>query len=96
MPARSDGGGHRHDLCGSEHLAESLILREVESALAAVVDVRKEDRAAVGESELVAAEGRNAARIGGGGMIEVVACVEGGVAHKLEKRTREIRWRRSG
>ena len=34
-------GGHGHHLRGSEHLAEALVLDEVEGALAAVVDVGK-------------------------------------------------------
>ena len=79
------GGGHGHHLGGAEHLAEALVLREVEGALAAVEDVREIDRAAVGEAELVAAEGRNAAGIGGRGVVKVVARVEGGVAHELEE-----------
>ena len=82
-------GGQGHDLGGSEDLAEALVLGEIEGALAAVVGVGNEYRAAVGESELVAAEGRNAAGIDGRGVVEVVAGVEGGVADKLEDRSVE-------
>ena len=81
------GGGHGHHLGGAEHLAKALVLREVEGALAAVVEMGEEHGAAVGESELVAAEGRNAAGIGGSGVVKVVARVEGGVAHKLKERS---------
>ena len=86
MPARSDAVGHRHHLRGSQHLPEALVLREVEGSLAAVIDVGNEDRAAIGESELVAAERRNSSRVRRGGMVEVVARVEGGVAHEFEER----------
>ena len=89
VPGPLRGSGHRHHLRGSQHLAEALVLREVEGALAAVVSVGYEDRAAVGESELVAAEGRNPARIGRGGVVKVVAGVKGGVADKLEDRSVE-------
>jgi len=48
-----------------------------------------EDGAAVGKAELVAAEGRDAAGISGGGVVKVVACVKGGVADELEEGTVE-------
>ena len=54
------------------------------------------NRAAVGESELVAAEGRNAAGISRRGVVEVVARVEGGVAHKLEDRSVKAAGARAG
>ncbi len=78
-------GGHGHDLRGSQHLAKGLRLDEVKGALAAVVEMRNEDGAAVGESELVAAEGRNAAWISGRRVVKIVAGVKGGVADKLEE-----------
>ena len=48
--------------------------------------MRQDDGAAVGEAELVAAEGRDAAGIGDGGVVEIIARVEGGVAQELEDR----------
>ena len=89
-------GRHRHHLRGSQHLPESLVLREVESALAAVVNMRNVDRAAIRESELVAPEGRNAPGIRGRGMVEIVARVKGGVAHELKKRAVEAARPRAG
>ena len=79
------GGGDGEDLGGAEDLAEGLELDEVEGAVATVVEVRDGDGAAVGEAELVAAEGRDAAGADGGGVVEVVAGVEGGVAEELEE-----------
>ena len=78
--------GHGEHLRGSEDLAESLILAEVEGRFAAIVEVGQKDGAAVGESEFVAAEGRDAARLGDGGVVEVIARIEGGVAQELEER----------
>ena len=83
------GRGHGEHLGGSEHLAEALVLAEVEGLAAAVVEVGNDDGAAVGEAELVAAEGRNAAGVGDGGVVEVIAGVEGGVAQELEERAVE-------
>ena len=36
------GGGHGHDLRGAENLAKALILREVEGAIAAIVEMGNE------------------------------------------------------
>ena len=87
---------HGHHLRGAQHLAEALVLKEIESALAAVIDSRNKNRATAGEAELVAAEGRNAAGIDRGGMVEVVARVKGGVAHKLEEGTVKATGARTG
>src|ERR1035441_8109776 len=80
-------GGNGHDLCGSQHLAKALVLGEVEGTLAAIVGMGNEDRTAVSEAKLIAAEGRNAARIGRGCIVEVVARIKSRVAHKLEDRS---------
>ena len=87
QPRALGGRWHRHHLRGSQHLAKALVLDEVEGALAAIVDAGDQHRPAVGEAELIAAKGGNAAWIGQRRMIEVVARVEGGVAHKLEERS---------
>src|SRR5206468_3441803 len=76
-----------HHLGGAEHLPESLVLGEVEGAVASVVDVWDIDRSAVCKSKLVAIERRDASGVSRGGMVEVVARVECGVAHELKKRT---------
>ena len=81
--------GQGHHLRGAQHLAKSLVLGDIEGALAAIVEMGDVDRAAVGETKLIAAKGRNAAGIGDGGVVKVVARIEGGVAHKLENRSME-------
>ena len=86
MPRALGGGRDGHDLRGSQHLAKALVLSEVEGSLAAVVDVGNKNRAAIGEAELIAAERRDAAGIGRGWMVEVVARVKGGVAEEFEDR----------
>jgi hypothetical protein len=78
--------GDRQDLGGAEHLAKALVLAEVKGLAAAVVDVRDDDRAAVGEAEFVAAKWRDSSGIGDGGVVEVVAGVERGVPQELEDR----------
>ena len=81
----------RHHLRGAQHLAKALVLAEVEGLASAVIEVRKDHRPAIGKAELVAAEGRNAAGRRRRRMIEVVARVEGRVAHKLKDTIRESR-----
>src|SRR6185437_2089624 len=73
----------------SENLAKALILAEVEGAAATVIDAGQQDGTAVGESKLVSAKVRNAARLGVGGVIEIVSRVEGGVAQELKEGTVE-------
>src|SRR6185437_6131368 len=84
------------DLGCSEDLAKALILAEVEGAATTVIDMREDDRAAVGESKLVSAKRRNAARLGDGRVVEIVARVEGGVAKELKEGTVEAALAGSG
>src|SRR6185437_628375 len=79
--------GDGHDLCSSQNLAEALVLHEIKSALAAIIDIRNKNRPAIGETKLIAPERRNSSRVGGRRMIEVIARVEGGIADKLEDRS---------
>ncbi len=81
--------GNGEDLGGAEHLAEALVLAEVEGSLTAIVEVRQKDRAAVGEAELVAAEGRNAPGGFRRGVVEIIARIKGRVAHKFKHRAVE-------
>jgi hypothetical protein len=54
-------------------LAEALISREIEGAIAAIVQAGNNDRAAVGHAEFNADEGRDALRLGDGLAIERIA-----------------------
>src|ERR1700757_2044657 len=78
-------GRNGHYLRCPKNLTEALVLRKVESLIAAVVHVRDVDRSAVGEPEFVAAEGRNPARICGRRMVKVVTGVERGVTHEFKE-----------
>ena len=46
--------------------------------------MRQHNRAAIGQTKLIADEGRNSARIGGRGVVEIVARIEGRVAKELK------------
>jgi hypothetical protein len=46
--------------------------------------MRQDDWAAVGEAELIAAEGRNSSGICDGGVVKIISCVEGGVPKEFE------------
>ena len=78
------GGNGKHLRC-PQHLAKALVLAEIESAVAAVVDSRQHHRAAVGKAEFIAHEGRNAALVGDALVVEIVAGIEGGIAGKFKK-----------
>ena len=56
--------GHGKYLGRAQHLAKALVLAKVKGLAGAVVDAVKDDRAAIGEAKLVAAEGRKPARVG--------------------------------
>ena len=79
------GGGHGKNLRGPQHLAKALVLAEIESAVAAVVNFGKHHRAAVGKSEFVAHKWRNAALVSNALVIEIIARVEGGIAGEFEE-----------
>src|SRR6266446_5616702 len=79
------GSGYGEHLGCPQHLAEALVLAKVESAVAAVIDVGKYDRAAVGEAEFIADKWRNAALVRNALVVKVIPCVEGGVAGKFKE-----------
>ena len=73
-----------------KHLPEALVLAEVEGPVAAIVQTRQDHRAAIGEAELVAHEGGNAAGLSDGTTIEEVPGVEGGVADERKSRAVDL------
>src|SRR5450631_1823600 len=80
---------NRKDLGCTQILTESLIFTKVEGLAAAVIDVRKDYGAAIGEAKLISLKGWNETGNFRVGVIEVVASVEGGVANELEHRAME-------
>src|SRR5579884_1506997 len=58
------GRRYRQHLRRPEHLAKSLVLTEVKGLPSPVVQMRQHYRAAIGKPKLIAAERRNASRIG--------------------------------
>ena len=79
------GSGHGENLGSSQHLAEALVLAEIERASPAVIDFRNHHRAAISEPKFIAHERRNAALIGNAFVVKIVARVEGGVAGNSKK-----------
>src|SRR6185503_8616203 len=76
---------HRHHLRRPQHLPESLVLHEIETALPAVINMRHKHRSAIREPKLISPEWRNPPRIGGRWMIEIVPRIKRRVPHELEK-----------
>ena len=84
------GGGYGKHLGCPQHLAEALVLAEIESAVAAVIEVGKHDRAAVGEAEFVADKGRDAAFVGDALVIKKIGGIKGGVAGKFKETAMDL------
>ena len=88
IQAGAFGGGRNGDHFGiAKHLAEALIFGEIEGAIAAIVQAWNDDGAAVGQTEFVADERRDAPRLRNGALIEEVARIQRGVAEELEHRS---------
>ena len=85
IPCRSACGRHGNHLRGSKYLAKSLVLAEVESPIPPVINSRKHNRAAIGESKFIAHKGRDAPLSGRIFVIEVIACIERCIAHEFEQ-----------
>src|SRR6201999_286163 len=77
------GSRHGDHLGRAQHLAEALVLPEVEALAASVVELSKHDRSAVCKPELVAAEGWDTARLHERRVVEIVPGVERRVAQKF-------------
>ena len=78
-------GGDGKDLRRAQHLPKALILAKIKRAVAAVVNLRNHDRAAVGKAEFIAHKRRNAALVGDALVIKIIARVEGGIAGEFEE-----------
>ena len=76
---------HGKYLRGSENLPEALILREIKCLAAAIVDARKEDRAAVGHAELIACKRRETPSVQIALVVKEISRVEGRIADKFEQ-----------
>ena len=76
---------HGKHLRCPQHLAKALVLAKIKSSVAAIVDFRKHHWAAVGETEFIAHEGRDAALVGDTLVVKIVAGIEGGIAGKFKK-----------
>src|SRR6185437_6240614 len=97
IEARAFGrSGDRQHLGSSENLAKALILTEVEGFAASIIETRDEHGTSVGETEFVAAKGRNTAGVGDGSAVEEIAGIEGGVSNELEDRAMEPTYARAG
>src|SRR6266849_2689439 len=81
---------HREYLCGSKNLPEALILREIKCLATAIVNSRKDDRAAVGDAEFIAGKRRETARAQIALVVEVISRVEGCIADKFEKAAMDL------
>jgi len=77
--------GYWDDLRGAKNLTEALIFAEEKSLVASVINMRDRDGTANGDAKLVAREGRDAAGIHRGSVVEKIARVERGVAQKFER-----------
>src|SRR5579859_934637 len=75
---------HRKYLRRSKHLPKALILREIVSSAAPIINSRKHHWPAAGDAKLVASEGRNPPRIYCALMIEEISRVKRRVADKFE------------
>ena len=84
------GSGNGDHLGVAEHLAEALIFREIERAIAAVVQAWNHHGAAVGEAEFIADERRDAFRLRNGAPVEEVARIERRVAQEFEDRAVQV------
>ena len=77
------GGGNREHLGGSENLAKALVLAYEVGAVAAIVEMGKNDGTADRAAEFVANERRDAATVEAD-LVEIVACIERGVAEEFK------------
>src|ERR1022692_2570372 len=82
--ANSGNGDHFGD---AQELPEALILHEVVSLVAAVIQPWYDDGSAVCQAELITDEWRNPVRIRERALVEEIASIEGRIAKKLENRS---------
>ena len=68
-----------------QNLPESLIFREIKCLAPAIVNMRNEDRTAVGDSEFIARERRKAPRVQIVLVVKEISRVECRIAHKLKQ-----------
>src|SRR6202040_586661 len=82
LPLRN--GRNRKHLRRPQYLPEALILAEIKSLAAAIVDSWNDHWTAVGSSKFVANKRRNAARIDIAFVIKEISRIKRGVANKCE------------
>ena len=66
-------------------MPEALILREIKCLAAAIVNSRKDDRAAVGHAEFIAGKRRETPSVYIALAVKEISRVEGGIANKFEQ-----------
>src|SRR6185369_7222626 len=84
-PLTLGGGGDGEHLRRPQHLAKTLVLSEIKSTAAAVVDLWKHHRAAVSKPEFIADKRRNASFVRHTFVIKIVARIEGGITREFEE-----------
>src|SRR6267142_2940249 len=81
---------HREYLCGSMNLPEALILREIKCLATAIVNSRKDDRAAVGDTEFIAGKRRETGSAQIAPVVKIIPRVEGWIADKFEEAAMDL------
>src|SRR5260370_23930729 len=81
---------HGEHLSCPQNLPKALILREIKCLAAAIVNMRNEDRAAVGHPEFIARKRRKTPRVQVALVVKEISRVERRIAHKLDRKSTRL------